>query len=49
MLQQIGKKKCIHREPKNSREVDDLLCRYSAKASATKEGALLFSVMGGKM
>ena len=49
MLQQIDRKKCIHREPKNSSEVDGLLCRYSSKASATKAGALLFSVMGGKM
>ena len=50
MLTQIDKVKRIHREPKNSRDVEDALTRYSSEASSpTKKGALLFSVMGGKM
>ncbi|KAL7535938.1 hypothetical protein ACHAXR_007954 [Thalassiosira sp. AJA248-18] len=49
LLSQIDKKKSIHREPKNSRDVEAALARYSDEASRTKTGALLFSVMGGKM
>lgn len=50
MLSQIDSKKRIHREPKNSRDVEDALARYSSEASSpSKKGALLFSVMGGKM
>jgi len=50
MLSQIDKLKRIHREPKNSRDVEDALTKYSSEASSpSKKGALLFSVMGGKM
>ena len=50
MLSQIDSKKRIHREPKNSRDVEDALANYSNEASSpSKKGALLFSVMGGKM
>ncbi len=50
MLSQIDRLKHIHREPKNSRDVEDSLAKYSNEASApSKKGALLFSVMGGKM
>jgi len=49
MLAQINKKKPIHREPKSSRDLDTALARYSTEASSSKTGALLFSVMGGKM
>ena len=49
MLAQISKKKPIHREPKSSRDLDAALSRYSSEASSSKTGALLFSVMGGKM
>jgi chromosome transmission fidelity protein 1 len=49
MLAQINKKKPIHREPKSSRDLDAALSRYSLEASSSKTGALLFSVMGGKM
>ncbi|KAL7446984.1 hypothetical protein ACHAXM_011061 [Skeletonema potamos] len=50
MLSQIDSKKRIFREPKNSRDVEDALARYSSEASSpSKKGALLFSVMGGKM
>ena len=45
----IDEKKKIHREPKNSRDVEAALARYSKEASSSKSGALLFSVMGGKM
>ena len=49
LLSQINKKKSVHREPKNSRDLEASLSRYSSEASTTKNGALLFSVMGGKM
>eukprot|EP00986_Skeletonema_menzelii_P010471 scaffold5088_cov133-Skeletonema_menzelii.AAC.2 len=50
MLSQIDRLKPIHREPKNSRDVEDALARYSSEVSSpSKKGALLFSVMGGKM
>ena len=49
LLSQIDKKKSVHREPKNSRDLEAALARYSDKASSTKAGAVLFSVMGGKM
>ncbi|KAL7550335.1 hypothetical protein ACHAWF_013582 [Thalassiosira exigua] len=49
MLSQIGKKKSVHREPKSSRDIEAALARYSNEASSTEAGALLFSVMGGKM
>ena len=49
MLSQINSKKPIHREPKSSRDLDAALSRYSAEASSSKTGAILFSVMGGKM
>jgi chromosome transmission fidelity protein 1 len=49
MLSQIHAKKPIHREPKSSRDLDAALSRYSSEASSLKTGAILFSVMGGKM
>lgn len=49
LLSQIEKKKSVHREPKTSRDVEAALEKYSDEASNTKAGALLFSVMGGKM
>ena len=49
ILSQINKKKTIHREPKSSRDLDFALSRYSAEACSSKSGAILFSVMGGKM
>ena len=45
----MGEKKSVHREPTNSHDLEAALARYSAKDSSTKLGALLFSVMGGKM
>jgi chromosome transmission fidelity protein 1 len=49
MLSQINNKKPIHREPKSSRDLDAALSRYSTEASSSTRGAILFSVMGGKM
>lgn len=49
MLEQINNKKPIFREPKSSRDLDATLSCYSTEASSSKNGALLFSVMGGKM
>ena len=49
MISQINKKKSIHREPKSSRDLDLALSRYSSEACSSKSGAILFSVMGGKM
>ena len=49
LLSQIGKQKSVHREPKNSRDLEAALARYSNEASSTKGGALLCAVMGGKM
>ena len=49
MWTRIDKRKRIHREPKNSRDVETALAQYSKEASMSKDGALLFSVMGGKM
>ena len=49
LLSQIDKRKSVHREPKNSRDLEAALTLYSKEASSTKSGALLFSVMGGKM
>lgn len=49
LLSQIGNKKSVHREPKNSRDLETALAKYSSEAKSSKSGALLFSVMGGKM
>ena len=49
LLTQLEKKKSLHREPKNSRDLDAALTRYSDAVKLSKSGALLFSVMGGKM
>lgn len=50
VLKEIERKKSIHREPKNSRDLEAALARYSDEASCTgNAGAILFSVMGGKM
>ena len=50
ILSQLDSKKHVHREPKNSRDVEDALAKYSKEASSpSRKGALLFSVMGGKM
>mmetsp|Transcript_14509 Transcript_14509/g.29548 ORF Transcript_14509/g.29548 Transcript_14509/m.29548 type:complete len:681 (+) Transcript_14509:1481-3523(+) len=49
ILSQIDKKKKIYREPKNSRDVETALARYSTDATTSRTGAMLFSVMGGKM
>jgi chromosome transmission fidelity protein 1 len=50
ILSQLDSKKRVHREPKNSRDVEDALAKYSKEASSpSRKGALLFSVMGGKM
>jgi chromosome transmission fidelity protein 1 len=49
LLTQLEKKKSLHREPKNSRDLDAALTRYSDAVKSSKSGALLFSVMGGKM
>ena len=49
MLKDMEKKKSIHREPKNSRDLEAALSWYSDEASCKNSGAILFSVMGGKM
>jgi chromosome transmission fidelity protein 1 len=50
VLKEIARKKSIHREPKNSRDLEAALARYSDEASCIENaGAILFSVMGGKM
>ena len=49
LLSLMEKKKSVHREPKNSRDLEAALAKYSNEASSTKAGAILFSVMGGKM
>ncbi|KAL7465636.1 hypothetical protein ACHAXS_005949 [Conticribra weissflogii] len=49
ILSQIEKKKKVHREPKNSRELEAALVQYSTDAITLRNGAMLFSVMGGKM
>ncbi|KAL3822856.1 hypothetical protein ACHAXA_006220 [Cyclostephanos tholiformis] len=48
-LGQLEKKKSLYREPKISRDLDATLERYSDTVNSTNAGALLFSVMGGKM
>ncbi|XP_055952306.1 ATP-dependent DNA helicase DDX11-like [Argiope bruennichi] len=58
MLQSIEKKFRIFREPKSSSEVDKVLSEYAkcivtacstTKSQKTMSGAILFSVVGGKM
>lgn len=49
LMSQLEKRKSLHREPKNSRDLEAALARYSDAVSSTNAGALLFSVMGGKM
>ncbi|KAA8907495.1 hypothetical protein TRICI_004971 [Trichomonascus ciferrii] len=44
----LSKKKAIFREPKSASDVDAVLTSYSAEI-ATNSGAMLFSVVGGKM
>jgi chromosome transmission fidelity protein 1 len=46
---QIQDKKTIFREPKQSDELARVLADYSAKCSSSKAGAVLLSVVGGKM
>ena len=47
MLEELRKKKNVFREPKKTSEMDKVLQEYSR--SAKKTGAVLFSVVGGKM
>ena len=49
LLTQLEKKRSLHREPKNSRDLDAALTTYSDAVKSSKSGAILFSVMGGKM
>jgi len=49
LLAQLEKKKSLHREPKTSRDLEAALAMYSEASRSTNTGALLFSVMGGKM
>lgn len=44
----LSKKKAIFREPQSASEVDTVLTKYSAEIT-TNSGAMLFSVVGGKM
>lgn len=48
LWQRLEKLKSIHRETKSARGVDGTLQRFASDAGS-KQGALLFSVMGGKM
>ena len=48
LLGRIRAKKAVHREPKNSRDVEAALAAYS-KETTVGRGALLVSVIGGKM
>ena len=48
-LDQLKRKKRVYFEPKNSREVDDTLESFSKDATASIGGAVLLSVVGGKM
>lgn len=48
ILNEIKKMKRIHREPKNSRDVESVLDSYSRHA-LRGQGAILFCVVGGKM
>ena len=47
VLEELRKKKNVFREPKKTSEMDKVLQEYSR--SAKKTGAVLFSVVGGKM
>ena len=47
VLKELEKKKNIFREPKKTSDMDKILQEYSR--SAKKTGAILFSVVGGKM
>jgi len=50
ILEQIKRRKAIHREPKNSRDVDQTLTSYSLDATSEKTGgAIIFCVVGGKV
>ncbi len=49
LLRELEKKKSLHREPKSTHDLEAELARYSVTVNSTKAGALLFSVMGGKM
>jgi len=46
---QINQRKKIYIEPKNARDVEETLKCYSEDASSETAGALLLSVVGGKM
>lgn len=49
LLQQLQRTKKLYREPKSSRDVEGTLRMYSKDARASKKGAILFCVIGGKM
>nr|XP_026496946.1 ATP-dependent DNA helicase DDX11 [Vanessa tameamea] len=55
VIEIISKKKKIFREPKSASEVDEVLQKYAAAingkdtGTGTQNGALLFSVVGGKL
>jgi len=49
LLQKLQKTKKLYREPKSSRDVEATLQLYSNNARLSKNGAILFCVIGGKM
>lgn len=48
-FKEIELQKKIYREPKSAKDVEKILRLYSKDAISSKEGAILFSVVGGKM
>ncbi|GFH57737.1 hypothetical protein CTEN210_14213 [Chaetoceros tenuissimus] len=48
-IKEIELQKKIYREPKSAKDVEKTLQLYSKDATSSKKGAILFSVVGGKM
>lgn len=48
-IKEIELQKNIYREPKSAKDVEKTLRLYSKDATSSKKGAILFSVVGGKM
>ncbi|CAJ1946013.1 unnamed protein product [Cylindrotheca closterium] len=46
---ELNSTKRLFREPKDSKQTDEVLTSFSDAASSDRRGALLFSVMGGKL
>jgi chromosome transmission fidelity protein 1 len=46
---ELNSTKRLFREPKDSKQTDEVLTSFAESASSDRRGALLFSVMGGKL